>query len=81
MFDRFRKLLADGLPRSLFTRIREDRQRPEATGRLYILDVDFPLDENRAAELSRTLDVYRERYGLDFFLMEPGFRLRRFDDI
>ena len=49
--------------------------------RLYILRVDFPVDEIQAGKIDAALDAHREKYGIDFIVLEPGMTLTRFDDI
>jgi hypothetical protein len=66
-------------PRSLMQLARRDPKMPISG--LYILHVEFPIDDERAAKLNEALDVLRKKYGLDFFVMEPGMRLSRFDEI
>jgi hypothetical protein len=51
------------------------------TSNLYIVRVDFPLKPEMEDRLQRNLDVLRERYGIDFLVLEPGIRLSRFDEI
>jgi hypothetical protein len=57
------------------------RKRPSRTARLYILRVDFPVDEKREAALEAMLAPLREKFGLDFLILEPGMKLERFDAI
>ena len=60
------------------------RHQSQPRGRLanlYILDVEFPLDEAAALKVDAALEPLRQKYNLDFFVQEPGFRFRRFNDI
>jgi len=66
-------------PQSLFALMR--RPRPASTAGLYLIEVNFPMDEQRQAELEQTLAPLRAKYGLDFLLLEPGYKLRRFNDV
>ena len=52
-----------------------------SVSRLYILHVDFPVSSEARQKIEENLDKLRERYGIDFFLLEPGIKLSRFDDI
>lgn len=56
---------------------------PSATDRLYLLRVDFPVskDPEVKAAIDASFDRLREKYGLDFLVLEPGMTLSRFDDI
>jgi hypothetical protein len=48
---------------------------------LYILEVEFPLDEETATKVDEALEPLRRKYDLDFYVKEPGFTFRRFYDI
>ena len=41
---------------------------------------DFEIAPDSYNNLQAMLDVVREKYGLDFLILEPGFKLKRFDD-
>lgn len=61
-----------------------DLKRPPAqasTANLYILQVDFPVSPEKRLKIGQSLDELREKYGIDFVLLEPGIKLSRFDDI
>jgi hypothetical protein len=50
------------------------------TSGLYVLRTDFPVDTEKGKELDAMLKPIREKYGLDFILLEPGITLSKFDD-
>ena len=52
-----------------------------ATAGLYVLTVDFRVDEEAVKAIAAALDPVKQKYGLDFIVLEPGMRLTRFDDI
>lgn len=52
----------------------------EGTERLWVIQVNFPMDEMLAKKYDERLEPLREKYGLDFFVIEPGVNLKRFDD-
>lgn len=64
-------------PLSLFT------PKPKAPGleKLYVLRVDFKMTPDGAAKMDASLNPLREKYGLDFIVLEPGMNVARFDDI
>lgn len=64
-------------PQSLMMLAR--RRRPASN--LYLVEVDFPLDEKQRKAIEDNLERLSEKHGLDFFLCEPGFKLKRFEDI
>lgn len=66
-------------PLSLFAA--ELRPRVTPTSKLYILRTDFPVNAEMAAKLDAQLEPLRKKFGLEFFVMEPGVTLTRFDDI
>ena len=51
-----------------------------ATAGLYVLKVDFPVNEEIRTAIDKGLQPLRDKYGLDFFVLEPGITLKRFDD-
>ena len=63
---------------SLFARPRRAKGK---LSNLYVVRVDFPLKPETASRLQQNLDLLRERYGIDFLVLEPGIRLSRFDEI
>ena len=74
----FRSISGDDVPRSFMTLARE-RRKP-STSRLYIVETDFAVSEDAYEKIQTHLDELRGKYGLDFLLLEPGFKLKRFDD-
>ena len=56
------------------------RRRPAPTSRLYVIETDGPFDEKARAEMDAALEPLRAKFGLDFFVLEPGFKLMRWDD-
>ena len=50
------------------------------TSNLYVVETDFAVSPDTYNNLQAMLDVVREKYGLDFLILEPGFKLKRFDD-
>jgi hypothetical protein len=65
---------------SLFGTKRE-RKPIKGTGKLYVMKVDFPVNEATRDAIEKSLDPVREKYGIDFILLEPGIHLSRFDDV
>ena len=55
--------------------------RRPPTSRLYVLRVDFPLNAESKQAIEKGLQEVREKYRLDFIVLEPGISLSRFDDI
>jgi hypothetical protein len=76
----FRKLasLFGESPKSLFALIRQPR--PASTSKLYVIEVDFNFGEDQRRALDEALNPIRAKYSLDFFVVEPGLKLKRFDD-
>jgi hypothetical protein len=56
-------------------------RRAPRTDKLYILRIDFPLKPESEQKIDEALELLRKKYGLDFFVMQPGMSLSRFDDI
>lgn len=69
----------DGQPLSITTAKRSSKLA--SVSRLYILNVDHPIGKPQAEDLEKALDPLREKYGIDFFVLEPGMKLSRFEDI
>ena len=68
-------------PKSLLDLAREPRPRTALpTSKLYVVEVDFAVDPVAYGNLESQLAGLREKYGLDFLIVEPGFKLKRFDD-
>lgn len=62
---------------TIFSKMR----RPASLTKLYVVDVGGPVPAEQAEALNRMFDPLRKKYGIDFIVLEPGIRLRRFDDI
>ncbi len=70
-----------GLPKSLVTLANERRTYPRLkTSNLYVVEVDFQISPEAYDGLQTHLDLIRAKYDLDFLILEPGFKLKRFDD-
>lgn len=69
-------------PESLFGLIRTHK-RPSQPGltKLYILQTDFPVGLEARRNIEASLAPIKEKYGIDFLVLEPGINLKRFDDI
>jgi hypothetical protein len=68
-------------PKSLFDLAREPRPKSKLpTSKLYVIEADFEISPDAYDGLQTHLDLLREKYGLDFMILEPGFKLKRFDD-
>ena len=71
----------DSAPKSLLTLANEPRRRGKVkTSGLYVVEADFAVSPDTYNNLQAMLDTLREKYGLDFLILEPGFKLKRFDD-
>jgi hypothetical protein len=57
-----------------------NRPRPASTSKLYVVEIDFAISPPMMEDLQRNLDMLRSKFGLEFFISEPGIRLKRFDD-
>lgn len=62
---------------TIFSKIR----RPASVTGLYVVDVGGQVSQEQAEALDRMFGPLRKKYGIDFIVLEPGIRLRRFDDI
>jgi len=70
-----------GGPKSLLMLASGPRQRsPLPTSKLYVIEADFEITPDAYDGLQAHLDTLRAKYGLDFMILEPGFKLKRFDD-
>ena len=78
VLERIRKFLRPRGPETLMSLAR--RRRMPSTSRLYIVETDFAVSEDAYEKIQAHLDELRQKYGLDFLLLEPGFKLKRFDD-
>ncbi|MGD1073903.1 MAG: hypothetical protein ABSB15_27645 [Bryobacteraceae bacterium] len=68
-------------PKSLFDLAREPRPKSKLpTSKLYVIEADFEVQPDTYDSLQTMLGEIREKYGLDFMILEPGFKLKRFDD-
>ena len=68
-------------PKSLFEMARAPRPKSVLpTSKLYVIEADFEIQPDTYESLQGMLGEIREKYGLDFMILEPGFKLRRFDD-
>ena len=71
----------DGAPKGFMALAKEPRTRSKLkTSALYIIEVDFEVSPDSYNNLQAMLDDVRTKYGLDFLILEPGFKLKRFDD-
>jgi len=50
------------------------------TSKLYVIETDFEVSPDTYNYMQAMLDGVREKYDLDFVILEPGFKLKRFDD-
>ena len=76
-----RLLLLGGGPKSLMTLAKEPRPKSTLpTAKLYVIETDFEITPDSYNNLQAMLDVVREKYGLDFLILESGCKLKRFDD-
>jgi len=50
------------------------------TSKLYVIETDFEVSPDTYNNMQAMLDGVREKYDLDFVILEPGFKLKRFDD-
>ena len=72
---------SDTAPKSLFDLAREQRPKSKLpTSKLYVIEADFEITPEAYDGLQSMLGEIREKYGLDFMILEPGFKLKRFDD-
>jgi hypothetical protein len=68
-------------PKGFMALAKEPRTRSKLkTSGLYIIETDFEVSPESYTNLQAMLDEVREKYGLDFLILEPGFKLKRFDD-
>ena len=45
-----------------------------------MIEADFEITPDAYDALQAHLDMLRAKYNLDFMILEPGFKLKRFDD-
>ncbi len=62
---------------TLFSKFR----RPKPLHKLYIVEPNFKLTPEFAESLAKSFEDLGKKHGISFFILEPGFKLRRFDDI
>jgi hypothetical protein len=55
--------------------------RGRGTRRLIVLRVDFPMSAEKLQVLDQQMAPLRQKFGLDFIVLEPGMTLSRFNDI
>ena len=68
-------------PKSLLTLATEPRPKSALpTSMLYVIETDFEVTPDSYNNMQAMLDGVRDKYGLDFLILEPGFKLKRFDD-
>ena len=65
---------------TLISLIRRPKPRTPGTEKLYVVSVNFPMDKEFDKKFDEALDVLRQKYGLDFLILEPGVNLKRFDE-
>jgi hypothetical protein len=71
----------DNGPQSFMTLAKAPRSKSKLpTSNLYVVETDFAVSPDTYNNLQAMLDEIREKYGLDFMILEPGFKLKRFDD-
>ena len=82
-FSFLRGMFAEQGPETLVSMMKEsDKKAPVSpTDKLYIIEVDFCMSDDAALKLDGYLEPLRQKFGLDFFVQEPGYKLRRFDDV
>jgi hypothetical protein len=69
------------VPETLFGLMRRKPKRSQ-TSKLYVLEVNFEVRPGSDAEmaLNEQRQYLLNKYGIDLFVVEPGFKLKRFDD-
>lgn len=68
-------------PKSLLDLAKEPRPKSTLpTAKLYVIETDFEVSPDAYNNMQAMLDAIREKYDLDFLILEPGFKLKRFDD-
>jgi hypothetical protein len=68
-------------PKSLLELAREPRPKSILpTSKLYVIETDFEVSPDAYNNMQAMLDEVREKFGLEFMILEPGFKLKRFDD-
>lgn len=68
-------------PKSLLALARGPRPKSTLpTSKLYVIETDFEVSPDAYNNMQAMLDEVREKFGLEFMILEPGFKLKRFDD-
>jgi hypothetical protein len=68
-------------PKSFLELAREPRPKSTLpTSKLYVIETDFEVSTDAYNNMQLMLDEVREKFGLEFMILEPGFKLKRFDD-
>jgi len=68
-------------PKSLLELARDPRPKSILpTSKLYVIETDFEVSPDAYNNMQAMLDEVREKFGLEFMILEPGFKLKRFDD-
>jgi hypothetical protein len=57
------------------------RKKPARLDSLYLLEIDHEISEEYEQQLSANLDRIREKFGIDFLVIERGLKLKRFTDV
>ena len=65
-------------PETLMSLAAARRKMP--TSKLYVVEVCFAATDQDYVKMHAYLDQFRQKFGLDFLLLEPGYKLKRFDD-
>jgi len=81
LFQRALEWLRGPGPQSLMQLAIRRKKGRTATSRLYVMRIDHPLSREALVGLDKSLQPLRDKYGLDFIVLEPGIQLGRFDDI
>lgn len=71
------------LPETLFGLMKRRRKKRSPLSSLYIMEVNFEIRPDSEAEkaLKEQRAYLFEKYGIDLFIVEPGYKLKRFEDI
>lgn len=67
-------------PQTLMMLAEESRKTFASTEKLYVLRVDFPLKPETSKAIQEGLQPLRDKYDLDFLVLEPGITVKRFND-
>lgn len=71
------------LPETLFSLMKRRRKKRAPLSSLYIMEVNFEIRPDSEAEkaLMAQRSYLLEKYGIDLFIVEPGYKLKRFEEI